>query len=83
MSRVHCWQCEDLGRANVQVLLGRILGAQPLPSSAASRSRELSFPRFLRMGTWKQLAWVLLATSLSHEVAVKMLADCAACRLDS
>ena len=83
MSRVHCWQCEDLGRANLQVLLGRILGAQPLSSSAASRSRELSFPRFLRMGTWKQLAWVLMATSLSHEVAGKMLGECAACRLDS
>lgn len=83
MSKVHCWQREDLGTANLQVLLGRMLGAQHLSSSAASRSRELSFPQLLRMGTWKQLAWVLLATSLSHEVAVKMLADCAACRLDS
>lgn len=59
------------------------VGAQRLSSSVASCSSELSFPRFLRMGAWKQLGWVLLATSGSHEVAVKMLAGCAACRVDS
>lgn len=50
------------------------VGVQCLSSSAASYSRELSFPRLLRIGAWKQFGWVLLATSRSHEVAVKMLA---------
>lgn len=59
------------------------VGAQRLSSSAASSSGELSFPPSLRIGMWKQLGWVLLATSRSHEVAVKMLAGCTACRVDS